>query len=85
MAGRLPGLDRRVSRRERLAVRAKVMIDDKRVSCVIRDRSEGGARLVFSTAQSLPTRFTLVEEVNGVRREVQLIWAASTEAGVAFL
>jgi hypothetical protein len=85
MAGRLPGLDRRMSRRERLSVRAKAVVDDERVACVIRDRSEGGARLVFAEERRLPPRFLLVEEVNGVRREVKLIWAAKTECGVAFV
>ena len=85
MAGKLPGLDRRMSRRERLSVRAKAMIADARVNCVIRDRSVGGARLVFAEALDLPPRFTIVEEVNGVRREVMLIWASPMEAGVAFI
>jgi hypothetical protein len=73
-----------MSRRERLSVRAKVVLDGERIACVIRDKSEGGARLVFAEALQLPPNFLLVEEVNGVRRPVRLIWAAKTEAGVAF-
>ena len=74
-----------MSRRERLSVRAKVVFAELRVNCVIRDRSTGGARLVFAEALDLPPRFMIVEEVNGVRREVQLIWASSMECGVAFI
>jgi hypothetical protein len=74
-----------MSRRERLSVRAKAVLGGERIACVIRDRSEGGARLVFAEELQLPPSFLLVEEVNGVRREVKLIWAAKTEAGVAFV
>ena len=74
-----------MSRRERLSVRAKVVFAESRVNCVIRDRSVGGARLVFAEALDLPPRFMIVEEVNGVRREVQLIWASPMECGVAFI
>ncbi|MEO6339801.1 MAG: hypothetical protein ABIO39_07185 [Caulobacteraceae bacterium] len=74
-----------MSRRERIAVRAKAVTSDQSANCVIRDRSPGGARLLFADALQLPTQFMLIEEVNGIRREVRLIWAAHLEAGVAFL
>ena len=77
--------DRRISRRERLAVRAKVVLSGDPANCVIRDRSDGGARLVFAQPPQLPAQFVLIEEVNGVRRNVKLIWAADVEAGVAFI
>ena len=76
---------RRISRRERISVRAKALAGDQSVNCVIRDRSNGGARLLFTDALQLPTQFVLVEEVNGTRRDVRLIWAAHLEAGVAFI
>ena len=53
-------LNRRVHPRSLTDVRASVeLADDTSLACVIRDRSDGGARLVFVQACGLPPTFRL--------------------------
>lgn len=53
--------------------------------CIIKDRSEGGSRLLFRKAVPLPDMFTLVKLSDLTSRRVRLVWTAENEAGVAFV
>jgi hypothetical protein len=53
--------------------------------CEVRDVSEGGAMLVVSVADALPTEFVLSLSRNAqVRRHCQLVWQAVKHVGVRF-
>lgn len=54
------------------------------VDCVIRDRSETGARLVFRTGLALPTGFELMERHRSTSRLVRLVWSDDRQAGVTW-
>jgi hypothetical protein len=77
--------DRRISPRVRTADKAKVVSDQGEWDCIIKDRSEGGSRLLFRKPAPLPPFFTLVKLADGSRHRVRLVWTAANEAGVAFV
>jgi hypothetical protein len=53
--------------------------------CEIRDVSEGGAMLVFSPADDLPTQFVLSFSRSGrVRRQCEVVWRAAKHIGIRF-
>lgn len=74
-------LNRRVHPRSLTDVRATVeLAEDISLACVIRDRSDGGARLVFVQACGLPPTFRLrvLQQVSNA----ELIWSDGRQAGV---
>lgn len=77
--------DRRISPRVRTADKARVTSDAGEWDCIIKDRSEGGSRLLFRKAVPLPDMFTLVKLSDLTSRRVRLVWTAENEAGVAFV
>ena len=54
------------------------------VGCVVRDISAGGARLIVSTVQGIPSEFKLVFE-DQTRRDCFIRWTATDMMGVSFL
>lgn len=53
--------------------------------CEVKDVSQGGAMLVISAADALPTEFVLSLSRNAhVRRHCQLVWQAMRHVGVRF-
>ncbi len=79
--------DQRRNIRARTLHRAIVgMIDgDEKIPCLIRNISEGGARLALSNAHSLPSEFTLTIVHRGQMYHARTVWRSMTEAGVEFL
>lgn len=77
--------DRRISPRVRTADKARVVSDDGEWDCIIKDRSDGGARLLFRKVTPLPHLFTLTKLTDASSRRVRLVWTAANEAGVAFV
>jgi hypothetical protein len=54
--------------------------------CTMTDVSAGGARLVLSTSDPLPSRFFLILSRDGaLRRLCQPVWQTDTKAGVQFI
>lgn len=76
-------LSRRIHPRSLTDQRAQVELEASQIACVIRDRSAGGARLVFRRPVSLPPAFALREKVSA--QAVELIWFDGVQAGVKFL
>ena len=77
-------LNRRIHPRSLTDERAEIAIFDHRLACVVRDRSHGGARLVFRrSGPALPSRFALVTNLG--ERAVELVWFDGLQAGVRFL
>ena len=79
--------DQRRNIRARALQRAVVgSIDgDEKIRCLIRNMSEGGARLALSNAHSLPSEFTLTIANLGQIYRARTVWRSMTEAGVEFL
>jgi len=52
---------------------------------VVRDLSEGGAKLKVENAQSVPERFQLLIELDGLTAKCQVMWRSpANEIGVKF-
>lgn len=77
--------DRRISPRVRSADKARVVSEDGEWDCIIKDRSDGGSRLLFRKPVALPHLFTLVKLTDSSQRRVRLVWTAANEVGVAFV
>lgn len=77
--------DRRISPRVRTADKARVKSDVGEWDCIVKDQSEGGARLLFRKIAPLPNTFTLLKLSDSTSRNVRLVWMAQNEAGVAFI
>ena len=76
------GLNRRVHPRSLTDQRAEIVLDEGRIRCVVRDRSAGGARLVFRHVTRLPGVFDLLDGTT--TRRVELVWFDGLQAGVRF-
>lgn len=78
--------DRRAFPRRRVLKRGKVLFNDNRsvFDCLIRDLSQGGARLACSQSSTLPEKFTLVFVPEREARDVRVAWRHMDEVGVAF-
>lgn len=53
-------------------------------SCLVRDLSEGGARVVLSGSTPMPNAFDLTLRESGEERRVQVIWRDGLQLGVAY-
>ena len=52
--------------------------------CVVRNISEGGARLTFGDASAVPSRFDLAISGEGRSRAAVVRWRSLTDVGIAF-
>lgn len=78
----MSGLDRRIHARSLTDERATALLARGEVACVVRDRSAGGARLVFKSPVDLEPAFQL--RSGAVSRPVEVIWSDRRQAGVRF-
>ena len=76
------GLDRRIHARSLTDERAVAVLARGEVACVVRDRSPGGARLVFKSPLELDPAFQL--RTGATSRPVEVIWSDKRQAGVRF-
>jgi hypothetical protein len=88
-SGDLPVLGRREQRllpRRNTMILATAIFDNgrTRLDCVIRNLSDGGAKLEFATVRGIPQTFDLL--VPGHRpQQCRVAWRALKELGVQFL
>jgi hypothetical protein len=79
--------ERRTSRRTKSFLRGFVYVSRKRgaLSCLIRDLSDKGARIIFSDTVTLPDVFDLYipQRDHNIRARVQ--WRRNDEIGIAFI
>ena len=81
-----PDEQRRSGRRRVLLAGRLVYADGAMtVDCIIRDRSECGARLKLTGPAVLPPKLTLVEVGPGLAHECEITWRRFPEIGVSFL
>ena len=78
----MSGLDRRIHTRSLTDERGVAVLGKGEVACVVRDRSAGGARLVFKAPLELDAAFQL--RTGAVSRRVEVIWSDKRQAGVRF-
>lgn len=55
------------------------------IPCVVRDISEGGARLQVAQGSAVPDTFELIVELDGLEAPCQIAWRKPHEVGVSFL
>jgi hypothetical protein len=55
------------------------------INCIIRDRSEGGAKLVLPAASVLPQRFELLSVSEGKLYPAEIMWRRGDELGIMFI
>jgi hypothetical protein len=81
-----PKTERRVSKRKRTLLAAKVVFADgaSTVDCVIRDRSETGAKISLGSFATLPEDFDLIIAGRGEHLSAQMVWSRGEELGVSF-
>ena len=72
---------RRVLREGRLLLEAGL----SPIKCIIRDESEGGAKLRVSVPTELPKNFSLVLVAEGTTYPAELVWRRGDDVGVAFV
>lgn len=82
-----PLTDRRGSLRGRTLLKGRIEFGHKRANldCVLRDLSEGGARLLVSESVPLPEEFDLHLAHLARTRRAQVRWRGGTSVGVQFL
>ena len=78
-------LDRRFSRRVPTRSRGLIKTHGLETPCIVRDRSSGGARLVFERDVQLESAFTLTDATGNSPLQVKLVWIDCRQAGVSFL
>ena len=78
--------DRRIAPRRNTAIPAEIIFDGgrSRRDCVVRNMSEGGAKLEVATVIGIPNSFALA--IPGHRlQHCRIAWRALKELGVAFV
>jgi hypothetical protein len=79
-------LDRRSSPRRKTRFKAVIVHGEDRqtVDCVVRDLSDGGARLRLDAPGALPAQFHLFWLADRAVLSVEAVWRSSNEMGVKF-
>lgn len=77
-------LERRMAPRRNTYIEAEISFDNIRLPCIIRDVSEGGAKLEVAKVAGIPNLFQL--HAPGHRPQAcRVAWRAMREMGVAYL
>ena len=78
-------VERRLNSRERTSIRARICYSRDYAlwaDCVIRDLSEGGAKLQVAAIHPLPDNFLVLQLAEGVAMMARLKWRRGDMAGV---
>jgi len=78
--------ERRVAPRKRSFLKGTVYFNNRlsSIDCVVRDFSDGGARLEFTTIVTLPDSIELYISTRDQTLPAQVRWRKDTEVGVGF-
>jgi hypothetical protein len=78
--------ERRPARRRRFLLGGIVVFANGAVSfdCIIRNQSEGGAKLSHAKDVQLPAHFHLINIRDRMVYEAELVWSKDSESGIAF-
>jgi hypothetical protein len=82
---RLPGAERRADQRSRTLKGGTLRFNRGygALECVVRNVSEGGARLAFGDTTAVPHDFELRVGVDGAWRSAEVRWRTLTDVGIA--
>jgi hypothetical protein len=85
-ASKAPENDFRRSVRQRAFLAGRIVFHDGAYSyeCVVRDMSEGGARIEIPAARMLPRRFYFLTSKEEVAYDAELVWRTRLMAGIKF-
>jgi hypothetical protein len=79
------GAHNRSAHRQRTLKAAKIVMTDwTTIDCLVRDISQGGARIALGDAFSLPQEFRLLLVSTNTIVPVKLLWQRGKTAGVGF-
>jgi hypothetical protein len=87
MASNYMNGDRRRVPRRRLLKGAIAAFSDRycTIPCTVRNLSHVGALLTSKSASSIPDRFELIIELDGIEVQCEIVWRKEFELGVRFL
>jgi hypothetical protein len=73
--------------RKRCFLGARIQFNNRRSTfdCLVRDISEGGARLELATLESMPDEFDLVIPQHERQYRAKVVWRRNGKCGVRFL
>ena len=79
-------VERRASQRRRVLKGATLTFNRgcSAFECVVRNQSDGGARLSMEQTFALPMSFSLAITVDGTAQHARVVWRSPTEVGVRF-
>ncbi|GIL00264.1 MAG: hypothetical protein BroJett030_01630 [Alphaproteobacteria bacterium] len=79
-------LERREHERVDCNIRAHIHINGAKVcNCIVKNLSEGGARLIVPASCWLPSAFDIVGLVEGLPVKARRVWCDGEEIGVCFV
>jgi hypothetical protein len=80
--------DKRKSRRSRVLREGRLVLNNSGtalIDCVIRDKTEGGAKLRILAPTALPKTLELLCITEGMLYPAEIIWRHGDDLGVAFV
>lgn len=79
-------LDRRREHRGRTYLGGQIAFNNRwcTIDCLVRNVSQGGARLEFPLPVLVPSELDLIVPAKGYSRQVRVIWKHANTLGVAF-
>jgi hypothetical protein len=79
--------ERRKGHRGRTYLGGQVAFNNRgsTIDCLVRNLSQDGAKIVFSSPATIPSEFDLMIRQKGHSRRARIAWRSEIEAGVAFV
>jgi hypothetical protein len=80
-------LDRRREHRGRTYLGGKIAFNNRwcTIDCLVRNMSEGGAKLEFAEPVQVPGELDLIIPMKGDSRRVQVVWRRAKTLGITFV
>ena len=77
--------EKRKTPRQRALKKGRIVFNANRstMDCIVRNLSEGGAKLTVSSVMGIPDAFELIMS-DGARHHCRVEWRTATELGVSF-
>ena len=78
--------ERRLIQRSRTYLGGQIVFYRRRctIDCVVRNMSQNGAKIVFSSTAGVPGEFDVAIRHKGESRRARIVWRNETEAGIEF-
>jgi hypothetical protein len=73
--------------RNRTYLEGHVAFNDRysTVTCLVRNMSQNGAKIVFEAAAFIPSAFDVLIPQRGESRRARIVWREDTQAGITFV